>query len=75
MKRTIHKRSNESICSLLGLNCVVICLQTIAEAKLFDSTEDGGSGSGYCNCRVEAKPKFSNEDRMVVCSDDFNYKD
>ncbi|WJX40558.1 hypothetical protein P8452_28018 [Trifolium repens] len=39
------------------------------------STEDGGSGNGYSNCRVETKKRFSNEgleDRMVIYSDDQN---
>ncbi|XP_061358197.1 homeobox-leucine zipper protein ATHB-12-like [Gastrolobium bilobum] len=42
-----------------------------------NSTEDGGSGSGYSNWRAEAKPRFSNEgleDKVVVCSDDQNEK-
>jgi len=41
-----------------------------------NSTEDGGSGSGYSNCRGEGKARFSNEgleeDRVGVYSDDQN---
>lgn len=41
-----------------------------------NSTEDGGSGNGYNNCRFEeTKQRFSNEgleDKMVIYSDDQN---